>query len=389
MHIALTHLRHAHAGGTERYCNDLAQALAARGHRVTIVCRTHEQAPHPAVDFVVLRDWALGRGHRLWRFARALDRHLADADYDVVYGLGRTWSQDAIRLGGGTWALYRERSAAADRPAWRRALGCDAISDRLILAIEARALGPVERGGTPTVVCNSELIAAEVQQRYGTAAERIAVIHNAVDCARFHPELRATAGAALRREWGIAEDETLLLFLGSNYRRKGLARVLAAFAAIADDHPEARLAVVGYDRHLPGWREELRRHGLIERVMLAGGRRDTERCYAAADCYLLPTRYDPFANTTLEALASGLPVITTDGNGGCEVLDEGCGSVVPWQASGDDAPLRQALLGWLRPGAISAARAACRARAEAHRLEVGLQRSIDLLERIAAGKAAS
>src|SRR6185295_18991211 len=109
MRLALTHLRHARTGGTERYLNGLAGFLAARGHEVTIVCRSHAAPPHPAVRFETLRGLALGGAWRTWSFARAVERHvtehgaesaLAGRRYDLVVGLGRTWTQDVLRLGG-------------------------------------------------------------------------------------------------------------------------------------------------------------------------------------------------------------------------------------------------------------------------------------------------
>lgn len=378
MRIALSHLRHAHAGGTERYLNYLATFLAEAGHAVDILCRTHEETPHPAVRMLPFRPWALGRGHRLWRFARDVERHCARTDYDAVYGLGRTWCQDIIRLGGGTWALYLERAMPAERPRWQRLLGRDAIADRVALAIERRALGP---GGTPLVVCNSRQIANEVQARYGTSADRIRVIHNAVDTARFDPQRHLAAGAAQRAAWGWNVSHVVLLFLGSNYQRKGLDRVLAGFATVAAELPQARLAVVGYDGDTARWLRLASSLGLSDRVRIVGGSRAVEACYAAADAYVLPTRYDPFANTTLEALAMGLPVITTTGNGGCEVLQESCGSVLDWRD--DPVGMIGALRRWLAPGAARAAHAAARAVAQANAVELGMRRSLAVLEEAA------
>lgn len=384
MRVALTHLRHARSGGTERYLDQLAAALAERGDEVSIVCRTHEEPPHPAVRFAQLRGAALGRGMRLLRFARAVEAHVADADYDVVYGLGRTWSQDAIRLGGGTWALYLERSMAADRPRWQRMLGRDALTDRICLAIERRTLSP---GGTPLVVCNSHMIADEIQQRYATEPERIRVIHNTVDCERFSPELRAGPGRQQRRAWGFHDDDIVALFLGNNYRRKGLDRVLRALAETLHRRSRARLAVVGQDRDIAGWRRRAASLGLSKACVFAGPSRDTERCYAAADCYVLPTRYDPFANTTLEALASGLPVITTTGNGGSEVLDAHCGSVVSWRED-DHGALAEALHRWLDPAAVAAGGRAARSVALEHRLELTITQSLALVDEAATRRSA-
>src|SRR5262245_66213563 len=122
-------MRHAHTGGTERYLNQVAEFLARRGDEVTIVCRSREAPPHPAVKFVELRPFAIGSAWRMTSFASAVEDHVRTAGYDVVYGLGKTWTHDVLRLGGGCHATYLElaREGAIGR------------KDRLALETEARA----------------------------------------------------------------------------------------------------------------------------------------------------------------------------------------------------------------------------------------------------------
>lgn len=84
MRVALVHLRHRETGGTERYLQQMAAHLADAGHEVTVVCRSHERAPHPAVRFVLLRNLALGGAWRLWAFARAVERHVRASSYEVA-----------------------------------------------------------------------------------------------------------------------------------------------------------------------------------------------------------------------------------------------------------------------------------------------------------------
>jgi UDP-glucose:(heptosyl)LPS alpha-1,3-glucosyltransferase len=123
VHIALVHMRHARTGGTERYLHALAAHLAECGHAVTVVCRHHEEAPHLAVRFVVLRPLAVGSVHRMYTFARAVEHHVRHADYDVVFGLGKTWSQDVIRLGGGCYQTYLDQMYRTRTQRWLRRLG--------------------------------------------------------------------------------------------------------------------------------------------------------------------------------------------------------------------------------------------------------------------------
>ena len=101
----------------------------------------------------------------------------------------------------------------------------------------------------------------------------------------------------------------------------------------------SRLLVVGKGDTRP-YRRLAERLGLGERVRWLGPRPDVERWYAAADVLVLPTRYEPFGNVHLEALASGLPVVTTTAAGGAEAVGSECGAIVP---PGDPRAVTRAL----------------------------------------------
>lgn len=317
MKVALVHLRHSHTGGTERHLNQIAAHLAERGDEVTIVCRSHVDAPHPGVRFAVLRSPAPGATWRMWQFARDVERHVTASSYDVVYALGRTWTHDAIRLGGGCHRTYLELAHAATQAPWERWTGRGWLKQRVALTLEARSLAP---GAYKRVVVNSEMVKRDVIERHAVPAAMIDVIHNGVDLERFHPERHRAEAANLRRSCGFAADDLVVLFLGSGYGRKGLGLLLQAFASLSRHLERARLMVVGYDSAQAAYEAQAAQLGIAEKTRFLGGRRDAEVCYAAADLYVLPSLYDPFANSTLEALAAGVPVITTPTNGGHEIL---------------------------------------------------------------------
>lgn len=382
MKIALVHMRHAGTGGTERYLNQIALHLAARGDDVSIVCRTHEDPPHPAVHFVRLHPLAVGAAWRMRSFARAVADHVRTAHYDVVYGLGKTWSQDVIRLGGGCHATYLELAHEATLSQGRSHFATASHKHRLALAIEERAL---RWPGLRRVVVNSGMVRDDVVRRYGTPHDKIQLIYNGVDVARFHPRRREVEGAALRGELGIAREDCAILFLGSGYGRKGLDLVLAALPDLVRARPRTRLIVVGYDSAQEGFEREAARLRLSDRVSFLGGRRDVEAVYAASDLYVLPTHYDPFANTTLEALATGLPVITTTQNGASELIEEGLTGTV-LAGAGDRESLLDALLAWTDPERLVRARTAARQLAERHPAELTARDSARVLDETLAEK---
>jgi UDP-glucose:(heptosyl)LPS alpha-1,3-glucosyltransferase len=385
MHVALVHLRHRETGGTERYLQQIAAHLAAEGHAVTVVCRSHERPPHPAVRFVILRDVALGKPWRMWAFARAVERHVRTASYDVVFALGKTWTHDVIRLGGGCEQTYLDVAHQATLRPWERRLATGLLQHRVALAIEARALAP---GAYERVITNSEMVKRDVMQRYHVPPDHVTVIYNGVDLSRFDRQRHQAVAAALRAGCGFSVDDFVVLFLGTGYGRKGLARVMDAFPRLRREHPRARLMVVGYDSAQSAFARRAERLGIAASVRFLGGRRDAEVCFAAADLYVLPTYYDPFANSTLEALASGLPVVTTESNGASEVLSHRVNaSVLP--ADADHDALLDEMRFWIEGDRARQAREPARALASEYPEAQTVRASRAVLEEVAARHHAS
>jgi UDP-glucose:(heptosyl)LPS alpha-1,3-glucosyltransferase len=355
MRLALVHMRHARSGGTERYLNQLAAFLAERGHEVTIVCRSHVEAPRANVRFEVLRPLSIGGAWRMWAFARAVESFVAAraAEFDLVVGLGKTWSHDVMRLGGGVQRTYLERAHDATLVGWKKLVGRGALKQRIACAVEDRAL---KRGAARKWICNSAMVRADVLARFDLPPDDVAVVHNGVELERFHPDLRATAGGALRRELGLEPEQSVFLFLGTGYGRKGLSELLASFARVHRERLHTRLVVVGFDSAQKRYEALAGELGVAGACCFLGGRADVAACYAASDVYVLPTLYDPFANTTLEALASGLPVITTATNGAAELIESGREGEVLAERR-DPNELDAALIRWTERERIEAARA--------------------------------
>ena len=137
---------------------------------------------------------------------------------------------------------------------------------------------------------------------------------------------------------GAAIRDSIWLFPASGWHRKGLPLLFEALATMPDSG--LRLWIAGRDDERP-WRKTAEKLGIGERIRFLGPRDDLEVVYGAVDGMVLPTRYDAFANVTLEAAASGLPIITTRANGAAEWLGD---DVCLLESARDPAALAQAFI---------------------------------------------
>jgi UDP-glucose:(heptosyl)LPS alpha-1,3-glucosyltransferase len=153
------------------------------------------------------------------------------------------------------------------------------------------------------------------------AAAKVHVIYNGVDLAHFHPGRRNEMRAQARAGLGLAPEDLVFGFVGSGFARKGLAVAIDALAATGRGH--FRLLVAGHDRAAGKFAAQAAHAGIGDRVKFVGAREDVRFVYAASDCFILPTRYDPFPNAALEALAMGLPAIVSTQCGAAEIIQAG------------------------------------------------------------------
>jgi UDP-glucose:(heptosyl)LPS alpha-1,3-glucosyltransferase len=180
--------------------------------------------------------------------------------------------------------------------------------------------------GLLRVIANSRQVREEIIRLYGVDTERIRVIYNGLDRERFHP-LDPSATAALRRRLGAPENSPVVLFVGSGFERKGLPYLLQAFGSLKDK--AAQLWVVGKG-DVALYRQAATGLGVADRVKFWGPVTETAPFYQAATVLALPTLYDPCSNVVLEALACGLPAVTTAANGAAEFITPGeNGAVIP------------------------------------------------------------
>jgi UDP-glucose:(heptosyl)LPS alpha-1,3-glucosyltransferase len=311
--VALVRSRYDPAGGAERFVQNAVAALKSQGASLTIVTR---HWPGHDGTAIVLDPFHVGS---LWRdrsFARAVCAELSRRRFDLVQSHERIACCDVYRAGDGVHAEWLAQRARLQSPLAAFATRCSP-HHRYLLEAE-RALFTSTR--LRAAICNSEMVRGEIAQRFGAPLEKLVLIRNAVDASVFHPGLRGEMRSEVRQQLAIPRDANVVLHVGSGFERKGVAAFLAALAQA----PGAMWGVVvGRDKRAARYAALARKLGIAARVRFVGSVSDVRPYHAAADSFLLATLYDPFPNAAMEAMASGLPLVTTTRCGASEIVSEG------------------------------------------------------------------
>jgi UDP-glucose:(heptosyl)LPS alpha-1,3-glucosyltransferase len=357
-------------GGAETYIGDLSRRLARDGHAVHLYACRWDPAALPAAVHYHRLDVPTGpRFLRPWRFAAACEAALATARHDVTVGFDKTWGQDVLYPQGGLHAASRYHNRLKFRsPLERFAAEAGKLFDPAAWSFarleRKQYLGPAK----PLVVVNSRMVRGHFERFLGIAPDTLRVVHSAIDPDRFVAEDRPRRRQEERDRWGVAPDEPVGLMVAMNYRLKGLDPLIRAAARVPADR-RFRLAVVGHPK--VGRYERLaHRLGVADRFRFLGFRADPKDAYFAADFLVHPTFYDPCSLVVLEALACGLPVVTTRHNGASELYpapDAGLVVADPHDSAGLAAALDRMLdPAYRRSASLSARQAAARWTFEHH-----------------------
>ena len=360
MKAAIVRQRYNPYGGAERIVARALPALERAGIEIALISRSENG--WGARRFLKADPLYVGNLWRDWSFARAARKAWRREGFDVVQSHERIPGCDVYRAGDGVHRRWLDVRRAAARLAERLGIALNPYHRYVCRQEKAMFEHPRLRA----VICNSKMVRDEIQRGFRIAPEKLHVIYNGVDLEQFNPRLREQLRGAARAEIGCSPRDMLFLFVGSGFSRKGLD---AAVAAVSQT--PYWLAVVGKDRF---------RGKAGDRIRFLGAKEDVRSYYAAADCFLLPTRYDPFPNTVLEAMAMGLPAILSSRCGAAEIIEPG---VNGWVCRPDDvagiAELCRKAEAALRPGTIGQA---ARATAERFGIDAMAGRLADLYKNL-------
>lgn len=354
------------SGGAESYLKRLALGVVKLGHEVHLF----------ATNDWPRNEWPFGRITQIRAgstigFANEIEERRAQAACDVLMSFERIWRCHVFRAGDGVHQAWLNRRQKLEAP-WKRLVRRFNRKHSDLLRLEKSLL---DDRGAERVIANSQMVKNEIVDLYNYRRDKIDIVRNGVPLDLFHfdPVRREKS----RNQLQVGSDDILALFAGSGWKRKGLHYAIDAIESCPN--PKLRLLVAG--RGDPA-------HYRSTRARFLGEVADLRPIYAAADMFILPTIYDPFSNACLEALACGLPVITTRANGFCEIMEDRIhGSIV--DLPDDVADLRSALEAWSDLTRRAAARPLILKRAAQFDISRNIEQTVAILVQAAAASAES
>jgi UDP-glucose:(heptosyl)LPS alpha-1,3-glucosyltransferase len=304
MRVAMSSYRFNNEGGIERASYEVARRLGGSVD-LTLVATAVDPIPLPPLGWEQV-DEPRGPGFLIpATYSAAATKRLRGESFDLLHNQGgcALRAQDVIT------------AHSCHRAWWEMKLRNGEVARALANPLHHTILH-VERanyrlGAFRRVIAVSQGVGREITEHYDVPPELITVIPNAVDAGRFQPTDAAERGRRIRFQHGLATEDVVLLFVGKEFRRKGLAALIDSLPHLP---PQTRALVVGGDDQAP-FRTQAAALGVSDRVVFAGHSAAVEDYFQAADIFVFPTLYEAFALVTLEAASAGLPLATTLVNG--------------------------------------------------------------------------
>jgi len=329
MRVGLVYQTFDLSGSLPRAHVELTRYLVRAGHEVHVFssAAVTDRSLAPGAHFHDVATIPAGGRYRAagnavafaWNSTRAVARHRPALD--VVHGRGMsTIHQDIVHLPGvlrGQPEVEPGLTAHERFPFERR---LKELATPLTRPIEpVRNLLESQVFASPRlsrIHVDSRLVRDDLLEHYSVDEAAVVVVPTGVNLEEFEP---VADRRSLRLELELPPDETLILFCGHDFRRKGLDRAILALGAMTE---RATLVVIG-GRDPSQYERLAREAGVAERVLFVGGRTDAARFFQASDIVTLPTRMDMWGAPVIEAMASGVPIVTSDAAGASDAVVDG------------------------------------------------------------------
>lgn len=309
MKIAIIRRKFNPFGGAEQFITRTIQSLSAFDVHASIIAeswqKNNDTSSTSSQDWIEAIVTGSNRAAKFLSFNQSVATILSTNKFDLIQSHERLLGADIYRLGDGIHASWVARLAKVSPWYTKLWLKIDPYHRAVIRTEKKMAKEP-----NLTYVANSTLVQHELIDWYQVPKSRIVLIENGIDTTAFRPSSQAKK-ITEKTKLGLNPQLPTVLFIGSGFARKGAFELLEAINSL----PDFQLIIVGYDKQLTRIKKRVKALQLEKRVLVTGPQSDVKPFLAAADCFCLPSLYDPFPNAVLEALCSALPVVVTDAVG--------------------------------------------------------------------------
>lgn len=390
MKIALAIERFSrHGGGAESYAVELARTLVNEGWEVHLFGHEWDREPEAARFHEIQRlpKW-VPRSARILHFALSHRAQISREHFDVVLGFGNTIAMNVYQSHGGVHFLSNIRKIMAVRNPVLRLV--KRLGLRLTPKYHARAWiesAPFRKRPKPVIVAISDMVRDDMAEYFRVDRGSIRLVYNGIDGTRFGA---ADPGAReeVRRSLGFSDDRVLFLFMAYDFAKKGVRNLVEAAGIVRDRMGADRFGVVVVGRQPSASLERLtRRLHLDGTVVFPGSTKQPERFYAACDVFILPTFYDACSLVVFEAMAAGLPAITTVFNGAAGIITSGTDGLV-LQDPRDCEEMAAAMMRCLDPDFLRAASDVARRTASRYTLEANHRQMLSIFREVSGSSIA-
>lgn len=313
-----------YAGGAESYAVSLATFLIKSGWEVHFFGESWDNEPGGAIFHKITIPKYLPAWLKLFLFAFYHKKKVKKQHFDVIVGFGNTIYMNVYQSHGGVHWLSAKRRIYSERNKFKRAI------KRLVIFLSlkhwARAWiesAPFRLYPRPRIVAISQMIKNDMSSFFRVKGGEIKVVYNGVDTTIYNQKLHLGHKGSLRRQLGIREDDVVFLFVSYDLKKKGIETLIEASSQLKQiGSTHFKVIVVG---GLPykAISRQIKALDIEDKILFTGPVLSTEEYYATSDVFVLPTYYDACSLVVIEAMASGLPAITTTSNGAAGIINDG------------------------------------------------------------------
>jgi UDP-glucose:(heptosyl)LPS alpha-1,3-glucosyltransferase len=313
-----------YAGGAESYAVSLATTLIKNDWEVHLFGEAWDGEPQEAHFHEIHIPKFLPAWIKLLLFAWKHKKITQNQHYDVVMGFGNTIYTNVYQSHGGVHQLSTARKVYAENNPLLR------IIKRILILLSIKQwtrawieAAPFRLKPRPRIIAIADMIKEDMKSFFHVNADEIKIIYNGVDTERYNRSLRNRLRGPLRIKWGVNENDVVFLFVSYDLKKKGIEPLVEAAAGLKRTGNDNFKIVVAGGLPYRLLAKLVERLGLANNVVFAGRVKSIDEFYANSDVFVLPTYYDACSLVVIEAMASGLPSITTTFNGASGIITDG------------------------------------------------------------------